>query len=209
MEGDQLRLLEERINKAITFIENLKSREKALIEEREGVKRRVSSLEDAIRERELKIDALKENQLFLKDKIESILSKLESLASLDAETASFMTEQEEAFEGGRFQGEEAVPDEGADEMVEDISQDEEIAESKLQENEADEAMEEQGAEKGAIIVEENIVDLEGEEGDSEISELEDEGKRDTRAEREERGKRTTWESGLHDSENTLFDSEET
>lgn len=106
MEGEQLRLLEERINRAIAFIEKLKSREKALIDERDEIKGRLSTLEETVREKDLKIEALKENQLFLKDKIEAILSKLESLASLDAETASFSAEEEVSLEEERFPKEE-------------------------------------------------------------------------------------------------------
>lgn len=115
MEGEQLRLLEERINKAIAFIEKLKSREKALIEERDEIKRRLSSLEETIREKDLKIDALKENQLFLKDKIEAILSKLESLASLDAETASFSAKEEVPLEYEHFPNKEVITEKGAGE----------------------------------------------------------------------------------------------
>lgn len=103
MEGDQLKLLEERIGKAIDFIENLKSREKLHIQEKEELQERVDSLEEEMKEKngtvdELKervdsleeemnekngtIDELKESQVFLKEKIETILGKLESWADM-------------------------------------------------------------------------------------------------------------------------------
>lgn len=82
MEGDQLKLLEDRIGKAIGFIENLKAREKTHLEEKENLEQRVSTLEEEIKEKDDKIDELKESQVFLKEKIETILGKLESWADL-------------------------------------------------------------------------------------------------------------------------------
>ena len=87
MEENQLILLEQRINRAIGFIETLKSREKALIEEKDGLEGKVRSLEEDVREKDMKIDALKENQLFLKNKIEAVLNKLESLANLEEQSS--------------------------------------------------------------------------------------------------------------------------
>jgi chromosome segregation ATPase len=82
MEGDQLKLLEERIGKAIGFIENLKAREKTYLQQKEELEERVSSLEEEIKEKDTRIEELKESQLFLKEKIETILGKLESWADL-------------------------------------------------------------------------------------------------------------------------------
>jgi len=82
MEGDQLKLLEERIGKAIDFIENLKSREKLHIEEKEELQERVDSLEEEMKEKNGSIEELKESQVFLKEKIETILGKLESWADM-------------------------------------------------------------------------------------------------------------------------------
>ncbi len=86
MEENHLNLLEQRINRAISFIETLKSREKTLTEEKDGLQGKISSLEESVREKDLKIEALKENQLFLKEKIEAVLSKLESLANLEEQS---------------------------------------------------------------------------------------------------------------------------
>jgi chromosome segregation ATPase len=82
MEGDQLKLLEERIGKAIGFIENLKAREKTHLQQKEELEERVSSFEEEIKEKDTRIEELKESQVFLKEKIETILGKLESWADL-------------------------------------------------------------------------------------------------------------------------------
>jgi FtsZ-binding cell division protein ZapB len=82
MEGDQLKLLEERIGKAIDFIEKLKSREKLHIEEKEELQERADSLEEEMKEKNDTIEELKESQVFLKEKIETILGKLESWADM-------------------------------------------------------------------------------------------------------------------------------
>ena len=114
MEGDQLKLLEERIGKAIDFIEKLKSREKVHIQEKEELRERLTSLEEEIKDKNESIDELKESQVFLKEKIETILGKLESWADMvdvggyDLDTApepegpapsAEMEEPEEAIEG--------------------------------------------------------------------------------------------------------------
>lgn len=82
MEEDQLKLLEERIGKAIDFIEKLKSRETVHIEENERLQERITSLEEDIKEKDSTIEELKDSQVFLKDKIEAILGKLESWADM-------------------------------------------------------------------------------------------------------------------------------
>jgi len=100
MEGDQLKLLEDRIGKAIGFIENLKSREKTHLQEKEELEQRVTSLEEDIKEKDGRIEELKESQVFLKEKIETILSKLESWADLvdsagyDLDTAGVSGEED-------------------------------------------------------------------------------------------------------------------
>jgi hypothetical protein len=85
MKGEQLKLFEERINNAIAFIETLKTREKNLIQEKEGLLKRILGLESDVKERDNKIKELTGSQEFLKEKIESILGKLESFASIEIE----------------------------------------------------------------------------------------------------------------------------
>jgi len=85
MKGEQLKLFEERINNAIAFIETLKTREKNLIQEKEGLLKRIVGLESDVKERDNKIKELTGSQEFLKEKIESILGKLESFASIEIE----------------------------------------------------------------------------------------------------------------------------
>jgi uncharacterized coiled-coil protein SlyX len=82
MEDNQLKLLEERIGNAIDFIERLKSREKVHIQDKEGLEERIASLEEQIKEKEGTIKELKDSQVFLKEKIEVILGKLESWADM-------------------------------------------------------------------------------------------------------------------------------
>ena len=85
MQEDQLELLESRINNAIAFIENLKSREKDLIQENKDLHQKIVTLEENVTEKEKKIEELKGSQEFLREKIEAILGKLESFASIDTE----------------------------------------------------------------------------------------------------------------------------
>lgn len=85
MKEEQLKLFEERINKAIAFIETLKTREKTLIQEKEELLQKVVDLESDVKDRDNKIKELKGSQEFLKEKIESILGKLESFASIEIE----------------------------------------------------------------------------------------------------------------------------
>jgi hypothetical protein len=92
MDDSQLKLLEERINNAISFIETMKTREKVLIDEKKDIEKRAADLQELIVEKDKKIDDLSENQLFLKDKIEAVLDKLEGLANL--ETGGSFTEME-------------------------------------------------------------------------------------------------------------------
>jgi len=98
MKEEQIKLLESRINKAITFIENLKSREKKLILEKVDLNQKIFSLENNFEEKENKIKELKESQEFLREKIEVILGKLESFASMETDIQlepSEVTEKEE------------------------------------------------------------------------------------------------------------------
>jgi len=85
MQDDQLKLLETRINKAIAFIETLKSREKKLLQEKDELAQKIVSLENGLEEKDIKIKELIGSQEFLKEKIETILGKLESFASIEPE----------------------------------------------------------------------------------------------------------------------------
>ena len=71
MKENQLKLLEERISKAVEFIETLKSRERNLIREKEKLGEKVSTLEKELEGKEDKIKELKGSQEFLKEKIEA------------------------------------------------------------------------------------------------------------------------------------------
>lgn len=111
MKEEQIKLLESRINKAITFIENLKSREKKLILEKVDLNQKIFSLENNFEEKENKIKELKESQEFLREKIEVILGKLESFASMETDIQlepSEVTEKEEIELEKEY--EPAVPD---------------------------------------------------------------------------------------------------
>ena len=88
MKEDQLRLLESRINSAITFIENLKSKEKQLLSEEEELRKRILLLEKSIEEKDKRNDDLLKTQKYLKEKIEFILGKLEGLAEVSEESVS-------------------------------------------------------------------------------------------------------------------------
>jgi hypothetical protein len=70
----------------------MKTREKVLIDEKKDIEKRAADLQELIVEKDKKIDDLSENQLFLKDKIEAVLDKLEGLANL--ETGGSFTEME-------------------------------------------------------------------------------------------------------------------
>jgi len=118
MEGDQLKLLEERIGKAIDFIEKLKSREKLHNEEKEELQERADSLEEEMKEKNGTIEELKESQVFLKEKIETILGKLESWADMvdvggyDLDTVPEPEGSDAASQSGSaIEDTETVPDE--------------------------------------------------------------------------------------------------
>ncbi len=131
MKEEQIKLLESRINKAITFIENLKSREKKLILEKVDLNQKIFSLENNFEEKENKIKELKESQEFLREKIEVILGKLESFASMETDIQlepSEVTEKEEIELEKEY--EPAVPDN------EEVIVEESIAD--LQENNVEE-----------------------------------------------------------------------
>jgi hypothetical protein len=147
MDDKQLKLLEERINNAITFIETLKAREKTLIEEKKEIEKRAADLQELITEKDKKIDDLSENQLFLKNKIEAVLDKLEGLASLELEGSFTETET--------IQSTMETEEETADAESEEETIDNDIEDS------------------GEIIVEENIVDLKNEEITDKAEEIEE------------------------------------
>lgn len=88
MKEDQLKLLENRINSAIVFIENLRSKEKQLLAEKDGLRNRILQLEKGIEEKDRRNDDLLKTQKYLKEKIEFILGKLEGLAEPPEERAS-------------------------------------------------------------------------------------------------------------------------
>ena len=79
MGGEQLTLLEQRIEKAINLIEELKGREKRFKNEKILLERRIKELQNEIETKDDIIDELKRSQRFLKEKIEVILDKLESI----------------------------------------------------------------------------------------------------------------------------------
>jgi len=82
MEVDQLKLLEERINNAIAFIEKLKTREKVLNREKEELNTKITALKKVVESKDKRIEELLDVQRFLKEKIETILNKLESFADI-------------------------------------------------------------------------------------------------------------------------------
>jgi FtsZ-binding cell division protein ZapB len=144
---NHLKVLEERIAKAITFIENLKTREKSLRDEKEAIGQKVLELESEIEERERTIAELRESQVYLKNRIEAVLSKLESLATLEIDA-----EEDQSGDSARKDDEEDLG---------------------LEEKPAGE--EKHGAERpstydsGEIYVEENIVDLKSEDEEDDKS----------------------------------------
>jgi hypothetical protein len=137
VEDKQLELFEDRINRAVNFIETLKAKEKSLLDEKEDIEQKVSDLEEQVALKDRKIDELLETQVYLKNKIETVLNKLESLANFDADN----TDDDEKP--------------GADEATSYGYGQSENPETKTEENTS-----EHGAEStGEIYVEENIVDL--------------------------------------------------
>ena len=87
MEDKQLDVFEDRINRAISFIETLKAKEKTLVDEKEDSERKVEDLQEQIALKDQKIEELLESQVFLKNKIETVLNKLESLANFDTDSS--------------------------------------------------------------------------------------------------------------------------
>jgi len=139
---NQLKVLEERINKAIAFIENLKAKEKKLLDEKETVEQKILVLETEMEEKERTIEELMENQVFLKNRIEAVLNKLESLANFEISSTE----------------EEVKPEELSTEAESESGGIEKTAEKVVSSG------------SGEIYVEENIVDLKSEDEEVEIEE---------------------------------------
>lgn len=116
MQEDQLKLLESRINNAIVFIENLRSREKNLIQENEELCQKIVTHEEIVAEKEEKIEELKGSQEFLREKIEAILGKLESFANIDTEKQFSLKNYPEQEETESLTGEE-MPGEQTEEII--------------------------------------------------------------------------------------------
>jgi hypothetical protein len=197
MEDNQLKLLEQRVSNAVTFIEKLKSREKSLQDEKERIEQKVVSMQRVIEEKDLKIEALRENQLFLKNKIETILDKLEGLASLKEVTEEGSEQAEN--QGGTSFGRDASEEGTAGDDGSEISGDQEKYTG-------------EEAESESIIVEENLVDLKDEQTENQeqdntdTSTREDDGTDDGKNEvesKEDAEKKNRYE-GQRD--NNLFDN---
>jgi FtsZ-binding cell division protein ZapB len=92
MKEDQLKLLENRINSAIDFIENLRTKEKKLLADQEELRNRILHLEKSVEEKDKRNDDLLKTQKYLKEKIEFILGKLEGLAEVPDEPAAVIEE---------------------------------------------------------------------------------------------------------------------
>jgi len=149
MEGDQLKLLEERIGKAIDFIEKLKSREKLHIEEKEELQERVDSLEEEMKEKNGSIEELKESQVFLKEKIETILGKLESWADMvdvggydlntvpEPEGSDAASQSGNSFEDTETVSDEQEPEEPEEEEIDTTLEDSSLKDSSLETSEED------------------------------------------------------------------------
>ena len=132
MKEDQLRLLETRINSAISFIENLKTRERKLLSEKDELANKAQQLEQSLEESARKNEELLRTQKYLKERIETILGKLEGLAGMYQEHPPSVPERQH---GGREAKDAAG--EGAPET----------------------ARKGTGPGDGGIIIEDNIVDL--------------------------------------------------
>jgi hypothetical protein len=166
MNQNHLKLLEARINKAIQFIENLRSREKNLVQEKEEQNKKIGLLQKELKEKEKRIEELLGSQEFLKEKIESILSKLESFASIGSLNYGQSEPSEEDKESGLFQtGEHSEEQEEV--IIEDSIVD-------LQENSNEEKGEDKDVEeadsktdtKKTTMLEDNSTQLAGTSGDS-------------------------------------------
>lgn len=79
MDNSYMKLIESRINRAIAFIEELKNREKSLKDEKERLEKVIINLENELKKKDERIEELLKIQKFLKDKIELVLSRLESI----------------------------------------------------------------------------------------------------------------------------------
>jgi FtsZ-binding cell division protein ZapB len=132
MKEDQLRLLETRINSAISFIENLKSREKKLLSEKEELAKKAQQLEQGLEESDRKNEELLRTQKYLKERIETILGKLEGLAGMYQEHPPSAPERQHGGREAKDTAGEAAPETARKGAV-------------------------QG--DGGIIIEDNIVDL--------------------------------------------------
>lgn len=144
MEDNQLKVFEDRINKAIDFIETLKAKEKTLVDEKEDIEHRFKELQEQIVEKDQKIEELLESQVFLKSKIETVLNKLESLANFDI--------------GNSGEDEELPADETSSSDYDRTPGLEEETEKPQDENNTEKQS------SSEIYVEENIVDLKDEDG---------------------------------------------
>ncbi|RKY02296.1 MAG: hypothetical protein DRP54_02075 [Spirochaetes bacterium] len=144
MDNSYMKLIESRINKAIAFIEELKNREKSLKDEKEGLKKVIINLENELKKKDERIEELLEIQKFLKDKIELVLSRLESIDTTAGE------EDVEKLESAQDTFEEAheVP-----------------LEEKDKNDESEETIVE-----GPIVIEEEFVDLSKEKDEASIGE---------------------------------------
>ncbi len=85
--GDELEMLEKRIEKAIAFIEDFKNREKRYLEEKREYESRIAALKEELERKENIIEDLRRSQRYLKEKIETILDKLESIELVEDETS--------------------------------------------------------------------------------------------------------------------------
>lgn len=146
MKENQLKLLEERISKAVEFIETLKSRERNLIREKEKLGEKVSILEKELEGKEDKIKELKGSQEFLKEKIETILGKLESFASIDVtekyESAEETEEEKiESSDENEPENEMIIEDEIVD-LKENVREEEPVVMNKENEESSDEQKDE-------------------------------------------------------------------
>ncbi len=151
MEDKQLDVFEDRINRAISFIETLKAKEKTLVDAKEDVERKVNDLQEQIVEKDQKIEELLESQVFLKNKIETVLNKLESLANFDADNSD--DDEKPAVDDTSSYGYERSNNLGGE------------TGKSLNENDAESS--------GEIYVEENIVDLKDENGAEQESDQKD------------------------------------
>lgn len=84
--SNDLEMLEKRIEKAIKFIEEFKNREKKYLDEKKSLEAKISFLREELEKKEEIIEELKRSQRYLKEKIETILDKLESIELMEDES---------------------------------------------------------------------------------------------------------------------------